>query len=46
MAKDLKYKAKPIRMHEDTWEKLKKARKQSGDSWNIFLLKLIDKKHK
>lgn len=31
-------------MHEETWKKLKDARKKSGDSWNIFLLKCMDKK--
>lgn len=31
-------------MDEKTWEILKKERKKSGLSWNVFLLKLIAKK--
>lgn len=42
--KDIKYKIKGIRMNEKTWELLKKERKQSNLSWNLFLLKLIKKK--
>lgn len=38
---DLKYKGKCIKMHEDTWTKLKDKRKKSGLSWNRYLLKLI-----
>ena len=44
--KTLKYKAKPIRMHEDTWKKFKEARTKSGKSWNQYINSLIDKKHK
>ena len=46
MAKDITYKIKCIRMHEETWTLLKKKRKESGLSWNRFLFKLIDKKSK
>lgn len=42
--KDLKYKGKCIKMHEETWEKLKDKRKQSGKSWNLFLLELLEEK--
>lgn len=45
MTRNLKYKIKGIRMHEDTWEKFKEKRKSSGKSWNLFILELI-KKHK
>lgn len=41
--KNLKYKGKCIKMHEDTWEKFKDARSKSGKSWNQYILKLIDK---
>ena len=41
--KDLEYKNKTIRMHEETWKKLKDKRKRSGLSWNKYLLKLIEK---
>lgn len=45
--KDIKYKIKGIRMNEKTWEKLKKERKRSKLSWNLFLvdmLKLYEKR--
>lgn len=42
--KDLKYKNKTIKMHEETWEKLKDKRKRSGLSWNRFIMELL-KKH-
>lgn len=41
--KTIKYKGKCIKMHEDTWTLLKKKRKQSGVSWNLFLVKLLQK---
>ncbi len=44
MSKDLKYKIKGIRMHEDTWLKFKDDRIKSGKSWNQYILSLIDKK--
>ncbi len=40
------YKGKCIKMHEDTWEKFKEARRKSGLSWNQFILSLIEKKKK
>lgn len=43
MQKDLKYKGKCIKMHEDTWKLLKEQRIKSGLSWNTFLLKLLGK---
>lgn len=42
--KDVKYKIKCIRMHEETWKKLKEKRRKSNLSWNLFLLKLLDKR--
>jgi len=42
--KDVKYKIKCIRMNEKTWESLKKKRKKSKLSWNLFLLELLNKK--
>lgn len=46
MAKDLKYKIKGIRMHEDTWKALKEKRKKSKLSWNLFLVDLLKEKKK
>lgn len=43
--KTIKYKGKCIKMNEDTWQMLMKARKQSGLSWNMYLLSLLEKKH-
>ena len=42
--KELHYKIKTIRMDERTWEKLKDKRKKSGNSWNLYILDLIEKK--
>lgn len=39
------YKTRPIRLSDETWEKLKKQKIKSGLSWNLFLLKLIEKQH-
>lgn len=39
----IKYKGKCIKMHDDTWEQLKKERKKSGLSWNMYLSKLMEK---
>ena len=44
MPKDLKYKGKCIKMHEDTWKKLKEKRKLSGKSWNLYIIELLKKK--
>jgi hypothetical protein len=41
--RDIKYKIKGIRMNDETWNKLKDKRKKSGLSWNLFLLKLLEK---
>lgn len=41
--KNLTYKAKSIKMHEDTWKLFKEERLKSGLSWNTFLLKLLGK---
>ncbi len=40
----IKYKGKCIKMDERTWTLLKDKRKRSGLSWNLFLLKCINKK--
>lgn len=42
--RDKHYKGKHIRMSEETWKKLKVQRKRSGLSWNLFMLKLVEKK--
>lgn len=42
--KKIKYKGKCIKMDERTWEALKKKRKQSGLSWNRFLLEMLNNK--
>lgn len=44
--KTLKYKGKCIKMHEDTWKLLKEERIKTGLSWNLFLLKLLNKRSK
>ena len=41
--RDLEYKIKTIRMSEETWENLKKKRKKSKLSWNLFLVELLKK---
>ena len=41
--RELKYKNKTIKMDEKTWKSLKYKRKRSGLSWNLYLLKLIEK---
>lgn len=33
-----------IRMSDKTWEILKSRKQRSGESWNKFVLKLLDKK--
>lgn len=40
--KDIKYKVRHIRMNDKTWDKLKKERKRSNLSWNLFLVKLLE----
>lgn len=40
----IKYKVFTIRLHEETKKKFIDERKKSGLSWNLFLLKLLDKK--
>lgn len=42
--RDLHYKNRVVRMNDKTWQLLKEKRKKSGLSWNLFLLKLLDKK--
>lgn len=42
--KDIKYKGKCIRMHEETWKKLKERRTKSSLSWNRFLIYLLNKR--
>lgn len=43
MSKDLNYKGRCIKMHDDTWEILKRGREKSGLSWNLYILKLHGK---
>lgn len=43
MSKNLKYKGKCIKMSDETWELFKKKRKESGKSWNLFILETITK---
>ena len=33
-----------FRLHTETYKKLKKAKKKSGVSWNIFILDLLNRK--
>lgn len=40
----IKYKGKCIKMSEETWQRLKEKRSQSGKTWNRYLLDLIDRK--
>lgn len=37
------FKTRPIRMADDTWEELKRLKLLSGESWNQFILKLLQK---
>lgn len=37
----IKYKGKCIKMSEETWQRLKDKRRQSGKTWNRFLSDLI-----
>lgn len=39
--RDLQYKNKTIKMNEETWENLKKERKRSKLSWNLFLVEML-----
>jgi hypothetical protein len=41
--KNIKYDVFSIRLHEETKKKLIKKQKQSGLSWNLFILKLTEK---
>lgn len=36
------YKGKCIKMSEETWQRLKEKRSQSGKTWNRFLLDLMN----
>lgn len=40
----IKYKVFTIRLHEETKKKFIEKRKNSGLSWNLFLLKLLEKR--
>lgn len=42
----IRYKTRPIRMADKTWETLKGKKIESGLSWNRFLLTLLDKNYK
>lgn len=37
----IRYKTRPIRMHDKTWEKLKDKKIRSGLSWNLFIIELL-----
>lgn len=39
------YKTKPIRMADETWQRLKDKKIMSGMSWNRFLMTLLDKQY-
>lgn len=34
----------PIRMSDNTWERLKKEKGKSGKTWNKFVVELLDKR--
>ena len=40
--RDKHYKNRTIRLADETWEKLKEKRLNSGKSWNIFILSLLN----
>lgn len=40
----IKYKVFNLRLHEETKKKLNDRWKRSGLSWNLFVLKLLEKK--
>lgn len=40
----IRYKTRPIRMDDRTWEIYKSKKILSGKSWNLFLLDLLEKK--
>lgn len=44
MSEKIRYKTRPIRMDDRTWDRLKDKKIKSGVSWNLFLLKLLNKK--
>lgn len=39
----IRYKTKPIRMADETWERLKQKKISSGKSWNLFMVELLNK---
>lgn len=39
----IKYKPYAIRLHEETYKRLKEKRDASGLSWNLFVVDLLDK---
>lgn len=38
----IKYKVFTLRLHEETKKKLIKKQKESGKSWNLFMLDLLE----
>jgi len=38
------YRVRTIRISDESWEKLKEKRRMSGLSWNLFIVKIIEKK--
>jgi hypothetical protein len=39
----IRYKTRPIRMHDKTWKQLKDKKIRSGLSWNLFIVELLKK---
>jgi len=42
----IRYITRPIRMSDRTWKSLKDKKIRSGLSWNLFLVKLLEKNDK
>lgn len=40
----IRYKTRPIRMNDNTWETLKENKIKSGKSWNLYILTLLEPK--
>jgi hypothetical protein len=41
--RDYMYKLRTLRASDEVWEELKRRRKESGLSWNLFIKSLINK---
>lgn len=44
--KFIPYPTRPIRMSDNTWNKLKKEKLKGGKNWDTFVLELLEKKVK